>query len=102
MALASTPQDQLLTPEVPILNLKNPIKIKRVSSETTLTVSETQGNAAEYQGEVFRSRTDEDLDEGRVRLDEARVHRHPRQTHNSLYKRDMGAVEARNDMHECL
>lgn len=65
-------------------------------------VGETQGDAAEHEGEVLRSRADEDLDEGGVRLDEARVHGHPRQARDGLYERDVGAVEARDDVHECL
>lgn len=69
---------------------------------TRRTVSETQGDAAEHEREVLWSRADEDLDEGGVRLDEARVHGHPRQPRDGLYECDVGAVEARDDMHEGL
>lgn len=64
------------------------------------TVCKTLRDASEHEGEVLRSRADQDLNEGRIRLDDVGVHSHPRQSHDGLYERHVGAVKARDDVHE--
>lgn len=67
-----------------------------------LTVRESLRDATEHEGEVLRSRTDEDLNERGIGLHKAGVHGHPRKSHDSFYERHVRAVKARDDVHEGL
>ena len=67
-----------------------------------LTVRETLRNATENEGEVLRSRADEDLNERGISFHKAGVHGHPRKSHDGIYERHVCTVKARDDVHEGL
>ena len=67
-----------------------------------LTVRETLRNATENEGEVLRSRADEDLNKRGISLYKAGVHGHPRKSHDGIYERHVCTVKARDDVHEGL
>ena len=73
-----------------------------IRSWRELTVRETLSNATENDGEVLRSRADEDLGERSIRFHKARVHGHPWKSHDGIYERRVCTVKARYDVHEGL